>query len=206
MSQSSQQRNRVVIFGRSYAWNDSRRFAPVSNLAKIDPAWDKKKLCCNAIIETPKGRRNKFDYNQKHCLFELGGLLPEGLSFPFDFGFIPRTRGQDGDPLDVLVLMEEPAHVGCLLQVRILGVLSAQQSEGKKRISNNRLIAAAIHSYAHEKLSNIDQVNESILDQVDEFFISYNKSRRKTYIPKGRHGPKHAAALIEAGMAAFKKK
>src|SRR5579863_6552923 len=110
----------------------------MSNLAKIDPEWDKKKFCCNAIIETPKGRRNKFDYNEKYGLFELGGLLPEGLSFPYDFGFIPKTRGDDGDPLDVMVLMEEPAHIGCLLQVRILGVLIAEQIEGKKKVSNNR--------------------------------------------------------------------
>ncbi len=177
----------------------------MSNLAKIDPEWDKKKFCCNAIIETPKGRRNKFDYSEKHGLFELGGLLPEGLHFPYDFGFIPQTRGEDGDPLDVLVLMDEPAHVGCLLEVRIIGVLMAEQTEGKKRVSNNRLIAVAVHSYAHEKLTNIDQVNKSILDQVDEFFISYNKSRGKMYTPKGRRGPKHAAELIDAGMAAFAK-
>jgi len=178
----------------------------MSNLAKIDPAWDKNKCCCNAIIETPKGRRNKFKYSEKHRLFELGGLLAEGLSFPFDFGFIPRTRGGDGDPLDVMVLMEEPAHVGCLLQVRILGVLLAEQIEGKKREANDRLLAAAIHSYAHEHLTKIDQVNKSILDQVEEFFITYNKSRGKKYVSKGRHGPKHAAEIIEAGMAAFKEK
>ena len=178
----------------------------MSNLAKIDPAWDRKKFCCNAIIETPKGRRNKFDYSEKYGLFELGGLLPEGLSFPYDFGFIPRTRGDDGDPLDVMVLMEEPAHIGCLLQVRILGVLIADQTEGKKSVSNNRLLGAAIHSYEHGELANIDEVNKSILDQVEEFFVSYNKSRGKTYMPKGRHGPKRAARLIEEGMAAFRKK
>lgn len=175
----------------------------MSNLAKTDTAWDKKKRVCNAFIETPKGGRNKFKYSEKHKVFELGGLLPEGLSFPFDFGFIPRTRGDDGDPLDVLVLMEEPTHVGCLLQVRILGVLLAEQMEGKTREVNDRLLAAAVHSYAHEKLSHIDQVNKSILDQVEQFFVSYNKSRGKTYLPKGRRGPKTAAEIIEAGMAAF---
>lgn len=178
----------------------------MSSLAKINPAWNKEKSCCNAIIETPKGQRNKFDYSEKYRLFELGGLLPEGLSFPYDFGFIPRTRGGDGDPLDVMVLMEEPAHVGCLIPVRIVGVLLAEQIEGKKREANDRLLAAAIHSYAHEKLTNIDQVNQSILDQVEEFFISYNKSRGKTYVPKGRRGPKHAAEIIEAGIAAFNEK
>ena len=67
----------------------------MSNPAKTDLAWDKKNRCCNAFIETPKGGRNKFKYSEKHRVFELGGLLPEGLCFPFDFGFIPRTRGGD---------------------------------------------------------------------------------------------------------------
>src|ERR1700683_1233696 len=107
---------------------------------------DSKKLHCRAIIETPKNRRNKFDYDPESNLFKLGGLLPEGMMFPFDFGFIPSTLGQDGDPLDVMVLMDEPAHVGCLLDVRIVGVIEADQSEGGIKETNDRLLAAAVYS------------------------------------------------------------
>ena len=81
------------------------------NLEKSPNGWKSKKCLCKVIIETPKGRRNKFDYDPDYHLFALGGLLPEGLAFPFDFGFIPSTLGDDGDPLDVMVLMDEPAHV-----------------------------------------------------------------------------------------------
>ena len=56
----------------------------------------------------------------------LGGLLPEGMMFPFDFGFIPSTLGEDGDPLDILVLMDAPAHVGCLIEVRIIGIINGR--------------------------------------------------------------------------------
>ena len=175
----------------------------MQNLARFDNEWQRKKNCCNVIIETPKGRRNKFDYDQERCLFKLGGLLPEGLSFPFDFGFIPGTRGDDGDPLDVMVLMEEPAHVGCLLQVRVIGVLEARQIDNKKSIRNDRLIGVSVHSYTHENLTNIGEVSPSVLDQIEEFFISYNKSRGKRFRPKGRHGPKRAADLIDAGIALF---
>jgi inorganic pyrophosphatase len=87
----------------------------VSNLAAFANKWNLKKRECKVIIETPKGRRNKFDYDPEFQLFALGGLLPEGLAFPYDFGFIPSTLGDDGDPLDVLVLMDEAAHVGCLV-------------------------------------------------------------------------------------------
>ncbi|MBV8903948.1 MAG: inorganic diphosphatase [Acidobacteriia bacterium] len=175
----------------------------MSNLARMDHGWQKNKSCCLAVIETPKGGRNKFDYDEEREVFRLGGLLPEGLSFPFDFGFIPNTRGGDGDSLDIMVLMEEPAHVGCVLEVRLIGVLQAEQIEGKKRETNDRLFGVAVHSYAHENLTNIDQVSTSVLDQIEEFFISYNKSRGKKFRAKGRHGPKRAAEVIEAGIKAF---
>ena len=135
---------------------------------------DSKKLHCRAIIETPKNRRNKFDYDPETDLFKLGGLLPEGMAFPFDFGFIPSTVGGDGDPLDVMVLMDEPAHVGCLLDVRIVGVIEAIQTEDGKSNENDRLIGVSVHSYAHQRLESLDEIDKSLLDQLEEFFISYN--------------------------------
>ena len=94
----------------------------MSDLTTLPHQLDAKKGTCRAIIETPKGCRNKFDYDPDSNLFMLGGLLPEGMMFPFDFGFIPSTLGDDGDPLDILVLMDAPAHVGCLIEVRLVGV------------------------------------------------------------------------------------
>jgi inorganic pyrophosphatase len=167
---------------------------------------DVKKCTCRAIIETPKGRRNKFDYDPESNLFRLGGLLPAGMVFPFDFGFIPNTRGGDGDPLDVMVLMDEPAHVGCLLDVRIVGVMEAEQSDGAKTIENHRLLAVAMHSYAHDHVTSIEDINQSILDQLEAFFVTYNKQRGKKFKVTKRGGPKRALAIIEAGIAALKKK
>lgn len=178
----------------------------MKNLIKCPNQWNRKKCECKIIIETPKGRRNKFDYDPDYQLFTLGGLLPEGLAFPFDFGFIPSTVAEDGDPLDVMVLMDEPAHVGCLLDVRLIGVIEAEQSDGKKKTINNRLIAVAIHSYAHENLASLGEINKPLLDQVEEFFISYNKSRGKKFKVTGRHGPKRASELVQAGMKAFEQK
>jgi inorganic pyrophosphatase len=90
----------------------------MNDLANLSNRLDTQKCQCRAIIETPKGCRNKFDYDRESNLFLLGGLLPEGMMFPFDFGFIPSTLGGDGDPLDIMVLMDAPAHVGCLMDVR----------------------------------------------------------------------------------------
>jgi hypothetical protein len=87
----------------------------MGDLTALTDQFDPEKGSCRAVIETPRGKRNKFDYDPSTGLFMLGGLLPEGMAFPCDFGFIPGTLGDDGDPLDVIVLMDAPAHVGCLL-------------------------------------------------------------------------------------------
>ena len=178
----------------------------MSNLAALANKWKPKKCECRAIIETPKGRRNKFDYDPELELFRLGGLLPEGMEFPFDFGFIPSTLGDDGDPLDVIVLMDEPAHVGCLLDIRIIGVIEARQTDDGKTETNNRLVGVAVHSYAHENIKTIDEINKSLLDQLEEFFISYNKSRGKKFKVVGRHGPKRAAKLLDEGGKLYRAK
>ncbi|MBV8553356.1 MAG: inorganic diphosphatase [Acidobacteriaceae bacterium] len=178
----------------------------MDNLAEFPNKWDPKKRECKVFIETPKGRRNKFKYDPEYRLFALGGLLGEGLAFPFDFGFIPSTLGDDGDPLDIMILMDEPAHVGCLLDVRIIGVIEADQIEDGKRTTNDRLIGVAIHSYNHENLTSIDQIGKSLLGQVEEFFISYNKDRGKKFKVKACKGPRRASELLEAGCALFDKK
>ena len=175
-------------------------------LTSLPNSLDSKKIQCRAIIETPKGRRTKFDYDPETGLFQLGGLLPEGMMFPFDFGFIPSTLGADGDPLDVLVFMDEPAHVGCLLDVRVIGVIEAEQTQDGKSETNSRLLAVAIHSYSHENITSIKEVNPSILDQLESFFVSYNKLRGKKFKVTGRGGPSRALDLIKAGIKAYAKK
>src|ERR1700712_4831603 len=138
----------------------------MSDLTTLSNQLDVSKYVCRAIIETPKSCRNKFNYDPETNLFKLGGLLPEGMMFPFDFGFIPSTLGEDGDPLDVMVLMDEPAHVGCLLHVRIIGVIEAEQTEDGKTETNCRLLAVSIHSYSHEHVASLKEINPSVLNQV----------------------------------------
>jgi len=135
----------------------------------------------------------------------LGGLLPEGMMFPFDFGFIPSTLGEDGDPLDILVLMDAPAHVACLIEVRIIGIIEAEQSEEGKTERNDRLLGVAIHSYDHEGLETIHDVSMTLLDQLEAFFISYNKQRGKHFKVTGTGGPKKAIRFLKAGLLAHKK-
>jgi inorganic pyrophosphatase len=177
----------------------------MTDLTSLPHQLDTKQHVCRAIIETPKGYRNKFDYDPDSGLFMLGGLLPEGMMFPFDFGFVPSTLGEDGDPLDIMVLMDAPAHVGCLIEVRIIGVITAEQTEDGKTETNGRLLGVAIHSYEHEDLESISDVSKTLLDQVEEFFVSYNKQRGKKFKITGTGGPKKAIAFLEGGIRSYKK-
>jgi inorganic pyrophosphatase len=176
----------------------------MADLTSLPHLLDPKKCTCRAIIETPKGSRNKFDYDPESNLFMLGGLLPEGMMFPFDFGFIPSTLGDDGDPVDIMVLMDAPAHVGCLIEVRIIGIIKAQQTQDGKTETNDRLLGVAIHSYEHESVDSIDDVRKSLLSQIEEFFVSYNKQRGKKFKITGTGGPKKAIAFLKEGIKAHK--
>src|SRR6266478_2933771 len=149
----------------------------MADLTALPHQLDAKNRICRAIIETPKGCRNKFDYDPDSGLFMLGGLLPEGMMFPFDFGFIPSTRAEDGDPLDIMVLMDAPAHVGCLIDVRVIGIIEAKQTEDGESERNDRLLGVAVHSYDHVNVHSIKELSGDLLSQVEEFFVSYNKQR-----------------------------
>ena len=178
----------------------------MADLIALSPQLDPHKCICRCIIETPKGSRNKFDYDPESGLFKLAGLLPEGMMFPFDFGFIPSTLGDDGDPLDILVLMDAPACAGCLIDVRIIGIIKAQQTQDGKTEANDRLLGVAIHSYQHESLESIDDVGKTLLSQLEAFFVSYNKQRGKKFRVTGTAGPKKAVEFLKAGIKAHKGK
>jgi len=134
----------------------------------------------------------------------LSGVLPAGSSFPYDFGFVPSTRGEDGDPLDVMLLMDEPAFVGCLVAVRLLGVIEAQQTERTgETMRNDRLISVAEKSITHCNLKSLGTLDENLVNQIEDFFVSYNEIKGKRFKPLGRFGPTRARRLIDEGIKLF---
>jgi inorganic pyrophosphatase len=158
----------------------------------------------NVIIETPKGCRNKFDYDPELGIFRLGGVLPAGAVFPFDFGFVPQTLGEDGDPLDVLLIMDEPAFTGCLVPARLIGVIRANQTERDgDTMRNDRLIAVAANSHDHGEIESLSQLNDNLLDEIEHFFVSYNQIKGKAFTPRGRSGAGRARQLVDAAMERF---
>jgi len=135
-----------------------------------------------AIIETPKGSRNKYKYDGTTNFFELDKILPSGTGFPFDFGFIPGTKGEDGDPLDVIVFMDVPAFPGCSVKCRLIGVLEIEQKKKKeKKIRNDRFIGIENNSLLFAHVHSINDVNEKLLHEVIEFFRYYSEMEEKKF-------------------------
>ena|SRR5581483_8113371 len=165
------------------------------------PAFDEETGDANVVIETPKGCRNKYKFDETKNLFSLSGVLPAGAVFPFDFGFVPSTKAQDGDPIDVLLLMDEPAYPGVLVQARFIGVITAYQTERDgKRTRNDRLIAVAAKSTEHNAIRSIRDLSKDTLEQIEHFFISYNQIRGKKFQPISRKGPSEALKLVKKAM------
>jgi inorganic pyrophosphatase len=127
-------------------------------------------------------------------------VLPAGAIFPFDFGFIPATLGEDGDPLDVLVLMDEPVFAGCLVPARLIGVIEAEETKKGKTERNDRLIAVALASENQAKLTSVKELDPHLLKEIEHFFESYNALSDKRFKCLDTAGPKRAEKLLDEGI------
>jgi inorganic pyrophosphatase len=150
------------------------------------------------VVETPKGGRNKVAFDPELGAFKLMGVLPEGHSFPYDFGFVPSTQAADGDPLDALLLLEAPTFSGCVVEARLLGALEFEQQEKDgQTLRNDRLLAVAADSREHKGLHSLADLSSELLHEIEHFFISYNQAKGQTLTVLRRVGPKRAHALLQ---------
>jgi inorganic pyrophosphatase len=153
-----------------------------------------------AVIETPKGSRNKYSFDDRLGLFKLKSVLPLGAVFPFDFGFFPRTLGGDGDPLDVLLLMDDHAFAGCVVEVRLIGVIEAEQREKNgKTTRNDRLIGTASQSPTHQDITELRDLSTALISEIEHFFSSYNAIRQREFRILRKAGAGEALTLIRRG-------
>lgn len=162
------------------------------------PAFDPNTGDLNVIIETPRDSRNKFAYDEATGQIALSKLLPAGKVFPFNFGFIPSTRGGDGDPLDVLLLFEEPLFPGCLVPSRLIGGLKAKQSENGRMLRNDRLLAVPVLPREYKSPRSIIDINKELMRDIKEFFVSYQELMGKEYKFLGTFNPNEAKKLVKA--------
>lgn len=173
----------------------------MSKKNELPSTFAKKKKHINVIIETPLDSRNKFEYVKENGLFRLKKVLPQGFSFPCDFGFIPGTKGEDGDPLDALVMMDEYTYPGCLIECRLLGVIKAEQTEkdGKKE-RNDRFVTVPADMPEFDHLKDIYGIDKHKLDGIIKFFEFYNEMEGKKFSLLGIDDEKKALKLIMKQM------
>ena len=183
-----------------------RRNRGLADPSRLKPLDEKDDSVVRVVIETPKGCRNKYAFDVDQRTFGLTKVLPAGMAFPQNFGFIPSTLGGDGDPLDVLVLMDEPAFPGCLLKCRPVGIIQGQQRKnGKDMERNDRIVAIeeSNHRWAHVK--HIDDLGKQFIRELEEFFVNYHKLSDTKYRIIDVKGPGEARRAIKTGMKAGKK-
>jgi len=158
------------------------------------------KSSIQVVIETPKGCRNKYKFDPKLRSFTLSRVLPDGMVFPYDFGFVPSTMAEDGDPIDVLLLMDAPAFPGCVVDSRLIGVIEGEQTEDGKTERNDRLLAVTNNNHAHSDLKNVSDMNPKTLKELCEFFVNYHRLDAIKYKLLGTKGPKEAARLLDRAI------
>ena len=151
------------------------------------------------VIETPKGSAQKYNYDPQSNFFRLSKILPAGMVFPFDFGFIPNTRGEDGDPLDIMIISEFQSFPGCMITCRIIGGIKAKQTEKEKtgKIRNDRFIAVPVASLLFQKILDVKDLPDKMIGELQDFFVFYNKIRGVIFTPIAVLNSKSALKLIK---------
>jgi inorganic pyrophosphatase len=176
----------------------TRGLADPSTLSAVGPERD----TAQVLIETPKGSRNKYAFNRELRVFELTRVLPAGMAFPYDFGFVPSTVAGDGDPVDVLVLMDQPAFPGCLLACRLVGIIRGEQRNGKQREENNRLIAVEIKAHDMAHVTHLDDLGKGFVKELEDFFINYHELDDRKFEVLGTGGPTAARKCVKQAARA----
>ena len=160
----------------------------------------------HVVVETPRDIRHKYAFDPKLGIFVLKQTIAEGLAWPYDYGFIPGTLGDDGDPLDVVFLCDEPTFTGCLAAARLLGVIRLEKN-GER---NDRLIACAQRmsgiAQSTDAYDDIDDVPREALDSLCRFLVEYSAEQGNTITFKGVRPRKKALAAIEDGVKKLKKR
>lgn len=153
----------------------------------------------NAVIEIPRDSVNKYEYDKELHVFRLDRTLFSPVHYPGDYGFIPRTLGLDGDPLDVLVLVEAPSFPGCLMEVRPIGVLR-MIDQGR---SDEKILAVAQSDPLYREVKEYSEVFTHTLREIEHFFAIYKSLEGKKTEISGWAGADGARNIISEGRQRF---
>jgi inorganic pyrophosphatase len=179
---------------------NGKRTGALADPSKLQSTDQDDDAIIQVVIETPKGSRNKYAFDEEQRVFELKKVLPAGITFPYDFGFVPRTLAEDGDPVDVLVLMDEPAFPGCLPQCRLIGIIEGEQGDKKKKERNDRVVAVEKENHSLADIKVIDDLGKKFLRELEIFFENYHELSGEQYRVIDVRGP---STLENASIMAF---
>ena len=166
---------------------------------KYVPTGDKSPAVVNAIVEIPKGSRNKYEYNLDLGVFQLDRVLYSSMHYPAAYGFIPSTLYEDGDPVDVLIFIDQPLHTGVLVEVRPVGILRMSDEKG----SDDKIISVAINDPTYSPITDIRQLPKHLLVEIEHFFTSYKELEGKATLSFGWSGANQARRVIEKSQRLF---
>jgi inorganic pyrophosphatase len=167
----------------------------MTNLLKI-PTWaDGGQIY--AVIETPRGSTCKLDFDDHLRAFTLAKPLMAGLTYPYDWGFIPSTKAEDGDPLDVLVIHDAQTYPGVVLRCRPVGILEVEQKSKGKNERNDRIFAVPDRSPLETDLKDVRELPSRAREELEQFFRATNALEDKELEFLGWRGPAHAIKTIK---------
>lgn len=167
-------------------------------LYDIDPGPDSPELV-RAIIEIPKNSSNKYEYDGELNLFRLDRALYSPMHYPGDYGFIPGTLAEDGDPLDVLTLVDEPSFTGCIMEVRPVGVLYMVD----EKENDQKLLAVPNCNPRFDSIHTMDQIFPHIRREIEHFFSIYKELQGANTKINGWGGPSETRKLIMKSRQAY---
>lgn len=144
------------------------------------------------VVEIPKNSPNKYEYDSELGLFRLDRALYSPLHYPGDYGFIPGTLAEDGDPLDVLALVLEPTFTGCLYEVRPLGILKMEDNEQE----DYKILAAPRRDPRYDHVHTMDQIFPHVRREIEHFFTIYKELEGRLTRISGWGGPAEARKAI----------
>jgi inorganic pyrophosphatase len=157
------------------------------------------------VVETPRGSRAKFDYDTKLKTFTLSKSLLTGLTYPHDWGFVPSTKADDGDPIDIMVVHDAATFPGVVLTCRVIGILQIEQKSNGKTERNDRLFAVPKDSHSEQALQDVRDLSKPIQQELEKFFKATDELEDKKLTILGWKGPKAAVGAIKDAAKTFKK-
>ncbi len=155
----------------------------------------------NVFVETPKGSRHKYDIDDSG-LFRIALELPEGVSFPCSFGFVPNTKAPDGDALDIVMLTAGSVPSGALIECRLIGVLKMENQEADGMRRNDRVVAVANMSRIFGRVETLSDMRNGFAWDIEEFFETYNDMIERPFRIVGRGESDEAMRMLEEAEAA----